>query len=180
MIYETNKVKLHGIARSKEKLDGKNIVRMSIGKDLKTIITCFVRDDVYSSIETTKVYLLEGYLVPKDRMQDNLAIEVTKISLTDSFDSKQYIDVMFKIIDGGVNYSDSKANRSYQVRDLVVKFHNNNIKDLNIDVSLWSKLATFNDNFNGKEAFASCYIAINNKTRKLKLVPYYLILLDVS
>lgn len=179
MIYETNKVKLHGIVSSKNKEDGRNVIKLTIGKDLDTIITCFVRDDIYFEIKPEKIYEIEGFLVPKDKDNNDLAIEINKYSLTDTFDGKQHVDVVFKI----TNSSQYTSNRTWvksRVHDLTVDFINNNIKNLKVDVTLWDKLASLPDDMRNKKAFASCYIAINNKTKKLKLVPYYLRLLEVS
>lgn len=178
MIYETNKVKLHGIVRSRSREGNRNIIKMTIGKNLDTIITCFVRDDIYCDISPKRIYEVEGYLVSKDKGNDDLAIEINKASLTEHFDEKQQVDVIFKILDSSSN--NSVNSNKPKVHDLKVQFINNNIKNLNVDVSLWNKLASFSNDTKGRKAFASCYIAVNNKTKKLKLVPYYLRLLEVT
>lgn len=177
MIYETNKIKLHGLVRSKERANNRFIVKLSIGKDFRILIQCFVREEIYKEMEISKLYEVEGFLVSKDEFNNDLALNLSKVSLTDTYSDRQLVEVMFTITDAGFPRQDFN-NPNNKVRDLTVKFHNDNISDVDVEVSLWSKLATFNDIEEGRDAFASCYITISNRTRKLKLIPHYFVILE--
>lgn len=177
MIYETNKVKLDGLVRSKEIANDRFIVKIVTGKHFREIIPCYVREGLYNKMEISRLYSVDGYLIPRDEHNNDLALEVTKINEATEFNSKQYVDVMFTIEDKGFPRSDV-SNTTKQVRDLTVKFLNDNISNLDVEVSLWSKLATFDDIEDGREAYASCYITTNNRTKKLKLIPHYFKILE--